>query len=196
MLCFAVMPAKRQIAFAAAAVAWLSAGAALADVTVIGNGLSAECSAAARSVAGNGPARAEAVQECTLALQNESLSPHEIAATYVNRGVLRLASRDFGNARTDFDAALRVEPNLPEALTNRGAAMIGQGSYAPGIAEIDRGLALNPMEPEKAYFNRAIAEERLGDVKSAYYDYRRALDLKPDWPLAKTELARFRVTPQ
>ena len=190
------MSARRQIAFAAAAVAWLLAGAALADVTVIGNGLAAECSAAARSVAGNGPARTEAVQECTLALQNESLTPHEVAATYVNRGVLRLASRDFGKARTDFDAALRMEPNLAEAITNRGAAMIGQGSFAPGIAEIDRGLALNPMEPEKAYFNRAIAEERLGDLKSAYYDYRKALDLKPDWSLPKTELARFSVTPR
>jgi len=110
--------------------------------------------------------------------------------------VLRLVSRSFVDARTDFDAALRMEPNLAEALTNRGAALIGEGSYAPGIAEIDRGLALNPMEPEKAYFNRAIAEERLGDLKSAYADYRRALDLKPDWSLPKTELARFRVTPQ
>ena len=189
------MLAARQIAFAAAAVAWLSAGAARADVTVIGNGLAAECSQAARSAAGNGPARAEGVQECTLALQNEALSPHEVAATYVNRGVLRLASHDFTSAKSDFDAALRMEPNLAEAMTNRGAALIGQGSYAPGIAEIDRGLGLHPAEPEKAYFNRAIAEERLGDLKSAYYDYRKALDLKPDWALAKTELDRFRVTP-
>ena len=190
------MSASRQIALAAAAAMWFSAAAALADVTVIGNGLAANCSQAARSVAGNGPARAEAMQECTLAIENESLSPHELAATYVNRGVLRLASRAFMEAQADFDAALRIEPNLAEALTNRGAALIGQGDFAPGIAEIDRGLALSPMEPEKAYFNRAIAEERLGDVRSAYYDYRKALDLKPDWALPKTELARFRVTPQ
>ena len=73
--------------------------------------------------------------------------------------------------------------------------MIGQGHDADGIAEIDRGLALNPMEPEKAYFNRAIAEERLGDLKSAYADYRKAQTLKPDWPLPANELARFKVTP-
>ena len=184
----------RQIAFAAFALG-LSAAPALADVTIIGNGLAAACSAAARSVAGNGPARSEAVRECTLALENEVLTPHETAATYVNRGVLRLAARDFGAARNDFDSALRIEPQLAEALTNRGAAMIGQGHDADGIAEIDRGLALNPMEPEKAYFNRAIAEERLGDLKSAYADYRKAQTLKPDWPLPANELARFKVTP-
>ena len=183
-----------RLIFAIAAAAGLWASAALADVTIIGNGLAADCSASARSVAGNGPSRAEAVQQCTLALQNEALTPHETAATYVNRGVLRLASRDFASARADFDAALRVEPNLAEALTNRGAALIGQGQAAQAISEINRGLQLGAMEPEKAYFNRAIAEERLGDLKSAYYDYRKALDLKPDWPLPKTELARFHVT--
>lgn len=183
-----------RLIFAIAAAASLWASAALADVTIIGNGLAADCSAAARSVAGNGPSRAEAVQQCTLALQNEALTPHETAATYVNRGVLHLASRDFASARADFDSALRVEPNLAEALTNRGAALIGQGQAAQAISEINRGLQLGAMEPEKAYFNRAIAEERLGDLKSAYYDYRKALDLKPDWPLPKTELARFHVT--
>ena len=80
----------RRIAFAALAFG-LSAAPALADVTVIGNGLAAGCSAAARS---------------------------------------------------DFDAALRIEPTLAEALTNRGAALIGQGHDAQGIAEIDKGLAL------------------------------------------------------
>jgi tetratricopeptide (TPR) repeat protein len=184
----------RRIAFAALAFG-LSAAPALADVTVIGNGLAAGCSAAARSVAGNGPARREALDQCTLALDNEVLSPHERAATYVNRGVLHLADRDFAAARSDFDAALRIEPTLAEALTNRGAALIGQGHDAQGIAEIDKGLALSPMEPEKAYFNRAIAEERLGDLKSAYADYRKAQALKPDWPLPATELARFRVSP-
>lgn len=189
------MSTRLQIAVVLAA-AGLSASAARADVTIIGNGLAAACSAAARSVANNGPARGEGLQQCTLALENEVLSSHETAATYVNRGVLRLADRAFGAAKTDFDAALRVEHNLPEALTNRGAALIGQGRDADGIAEIDKGLALGPMEPEKAYFNRAVAEERLGDLKSAYNDYRRALELKPDWSLPQTELARFRVTQQ
>lgn len=173
--------------------AGLQAGQARAEVTVIGNGLAAECSSAAKSMSMNVHVRAEALQICTLALDNEPLSLHEAAATFVNRGVLYLGARDYAHAIQDFDQALRMEPALPEAHANRGAALIGEGQDAAGVVELNRGLALNTTEPEKAYFNRAVAEERLGDVRAAYFDYRRALELKPDWTLPKDELTRFHV---
>ena len=188
------MSTSRWIVPALAAALSAIGAAASADVTIIGNGLAAECSSAARSAAGNRPAQADAMRECTLALQNEALDRHETAATYVNRGVLFMAGRKFEDSRRDFDSALRIEPGLPEAFVNRGAALIGEGRDAEGVSEIDHGLALNPSEPEKAYYNRALAEEGLGDVKGAYYDYRKAAELKPDWALPKTELARFRVS--
>jgi len=46
---------------------------------------------------------------------------------------------------------------------------------------------------EKAYFNRALAREAAGDVKGAYLDYVKALQLKPEWAPAVKELARFEV---
>jgi tetratricopeptide (TPR) repeat protein len=170
-----------------------AAGAAGADVTIIGNGLAAECSTAARGVANNAPARTDAEHECTLAIEGEPLSPHEAAATYVNRGVLYLTDRAIADARRDFEQALKIEPNLPEAMVDRGAALIAGGHDRDGVDEITRGLLRNPIQPEEAYYNRAVAEERLGDVRSAYFDFRKAGDLKPDWPLPKTELARFTV---
>ncbi len=168
-----------------------AAGSAGAEVTIIGNGLAATCSTSATSVANNMPARSEAEQECTLVLEGEALSPHEAAATYVNRGVLTDGA--VAQARQDFEAALTIEPRLPEALVDRGGALIAGGHDKEGMDEITRGLALNPTQPEKAYYNRAVAEERLGDLRSAYDHYRKASDLKPDWPLPRTELARFKV---
>lgn len=188
------MTIGRWIVSAGSAGLVLGSAPAWADVTVIGNGLAAACSTAARGAAAKAPARADAERECTLALDGEALTPHEAAATYVNRGVLRLTDGDTQAARGDFDQALRIEPRLAEAIVDRGAALIAGGHDAEGAAEITRGLALNPTEPEKAYYNRAVAEERLGDVKSAYFDYRKAADLRPGWPLPKTELARFRVS--
>lgn len=173
-----------------------ASGGAGAVVTIIGNGLAAACSMAARHAADNWPSRSEGERECTLALENETLSGHETAATYVNRGVLHLSDGSVEPARQDFERALRIEPALPEALVDRGAALIAGGRDADGAAEITRGLALNPTEPEKAYYNRGVAEERLGDLKSAYFDYLKASDLKPAWPLPKTELVRFKVTPK
>jgi tetratricopeptide (TPR) repeat protein len=187
------MPVSIRVAAAAAVFAAMASGPARADVSVIGNGLAAECSGDAKAMSRNGQVRAEALQICTLALDDEPLSPHETAATFVNRGVLFLGGRNFDAALRDFDQALHIEPNLAEAHVNRGAALLGKGQDAAAVAEIDRGLELNTTEPEKAYFNRAVAKERQGEVKAAYLDYHKALELKPDWDLPKTELARFRV---
>ncbi len=172
------------------------ASPALADVTVIGNGLAAACSAEAKMAARNQASRGEAIDQCTLAIENEDLSTHELAATFVNRGVLRLATGDFQKATQDFDRALHVEPGLAEAHVNRGAALIGEGHDAEGVAEIDRGLALDTTEAEKAYFNRALAKERMNDIKGAYLDYQKALALKPGWDMPRIELARFHVVAQ
>ena len=188
------MSTRSRITAGAFAGLLLAAGAAKADVTIIGNGLAADCSIAAKIVATNRSARSEGVRQCTLALEGESLSPHEFAATYVNRGVLYLSDDAVADARHDFDQALRIEPRLPEAMVDRGAALIAGGDDKGGVAEISRGLALGPVEPEKAYYNRAMAEERLGDLHSAYFDYLKASELKPDWPLPKTELMRFKVS--
>jgi len=62
------------------------------------------------------------------------------------------------------------------------------------LADITKGLALGVKQPEKAYFDRALAYEGLDDEKSAYFDYQQAVTLKPDWPLPQRELLRFTVT--
>ena len=187
---------RRVIAAVAAGVGLISAawaGVSRADTTVIGGGLAEECSRSAKAVSIDEPPGHDAIHVCTLALEEEVLGLHDLASTYVNRGVLYLAMARYDEALRDFDAALAVEPRLGEAMVNRGGALIGMGRDAQGIAEIDRGLALHPGEPEKAYFNRALAEERLNDLKGAYFDYKRALELRPGWRQAEAELARFTV---
>ena len=171
----------------------LLTGPARADVTVIGGGFAQTCSEQAKAAARTRTPFSEAVQECTLALQNEVLSAHDLAATYVNRGVLYLTLTDWTHAQRDFEAAASVEPQLAEAWVNRGAALIAQGRDSDGISDINKGIGLNTTEPEKAYFNRALAKERLNDIKGAYLDYQKAVQLKPNWTMAQTELARFHV---
>jgi tetratricopeptide (TPR) repeat protein len=170
-----------------------AAGSASASTTVIGNGFAASCSQSAKAVSLNRPPATEAIHVCDLAIDTEVLTTHDLAASYVNRGVLYLSMADYVAARRDFDKAVATEPGLGEAYVNRGAALIGMGREREGITEINKGIELGAAELEKAYFNRALAEERLDDLKSAYADYQKALELKPDWAMAKAELARFRV---
>ena len=149
-------------------VSLLWAGQALANTTVIGGGFAEDCSRSAKAVSVNQPAAHEAVHLCTLALETEVLDPHDLASTYVNRGVLHLAMGEYADALKDFDAAIVIQPQLGEAFVNRGAALIGQGAVEIGL------LRLGGLERQAAV--------DLGDA-----------ELKPGWVMAQSELARFTV---
>ncbi len=185
----AVLTAAAAIS-AALVISPLFAGQARAAVSVLGGGLANECSLAAR----DGQANSQTLSICTEALETEALAPRERAGTFVNRGVIKLRMRSFESARQDFDQAIREDAQMGDAYVNRGAAMIGLKRYGEGVADIDRGIALGAEEPEKAWYNRGLAHEKLDDMKSAYFDYRKALDLKPGWDLPQKELQRFTVT--
>lgn len=177
-------------AASAAALAMVAmAGGAHASVTVIGGGLAEACSKAALS--GKADIRLEAT--CTEALDKETLTTRDRAGTLVNRGVLRMRRLNWAGATSDFDAAVRVRPDMGEAYVNRGAVLIGEHHYAESLTDLNKGLQLGVEEPAKVYFNRALAYEGMDDEKSAYFDYQKALELSPDWAAPKAELARFHV---
>jgi len=163
--------------------------AAAQSVTVLGGGMARQCSNAALD--GESDRKFEAL--CTLAVETEILSQRDRAGTYVNRGIMKLRRSEFGPARADFDQAIELKPDLGEAYVNRGAALVGARRYVEGLADLNRALELGVEEPEKAHYNRALAHEGLDDMKAAYFDYQRAVELSPEWDAPKRELARFTV---
>jgi len=177
---------------AAALVALVFAAPAHAAATMIGEGPARACYAAA--VAGDGAL--QGLRECDVALGSDSLTANDRAATMINRGVIRLQRREARLALADFDAAVAWRPLLAEGHVNRGAALILLGENDAAIAAITHGLSLQPRDPHEAYFNRALAHERKGDVRAAYADFQRAAELAPTWTLAQAELARFEVRPR
>ena len=82
-----------------------------------------------------------------------------MAGTYVNRGVLHMAVDEYAAARSATSRKASLDPSLGEACVNLGGVEIAQRQFADGIADIDKGLALGAAEPEKAYYNRALADE-------------------------------------
>ena len=165
----------------------LASTSAQASVTVLGGGLARDCSVAA--LKGESGVRYESL--CTQALDTEMLSPRDRAGTYVNRGVFKLRRAEYAKASGDFNRAVELKPDLGAAYVNRGAAAVGAKRYADGLADLNKAIELGVDEPEKAYYNRALAFEGLDDLKSAYFDYQKALELSPAWEAPKRELARF-----
>ncbi len=167
----------------------VSAPAAHGAATVLGSRLGYDCALAALA----GYSDQTSIDTCTLALESAGLSGRDRAGTYVNRGVIQLRRKAYRQAHADFDIALALEPQLGEAFVNRGAAYLAQHRFTEGLAALNHGLALGAEEPEKAFYNRAIAHEALGDLKAAYLDYQEALRLKPGWSEPERNLARFAV---
>jgi len=159
---------------------------------------------AAESVFGPGPAQRcfEAADQglpagenlifCNVALSTV-LMPHDRAATFVNRGVLKLNLLEYNSAAADFKAGLEINDQMGEGYIDLGATDVGRQNYADAVAHITRGLALGTTQPEVAYFDRAMANEGLGQVKDAYDDYRKALSIAPGFIPASNALKRFKV---
>lgn len=174
------------VAMAASVIAASPAGA----VTMyVGGGPSRACYDAARDQRGD----SRALQTCNDSLNHEMLSASGRAATLVNRGIVYLHRGEVDNAMADFETAIALDPDMAEGYTNRGLVLLRQEDYQGAVQAITRGLELNPVEPEKAYYNRAVANEELRNVRAAYQDYRRAAELAPTWDVARAELTRFQV---
>ena len=172
----------------------LLAQPASAAFTVFGNGLAQLCSQTAKNLEHGIAPPLHAIEDCTTAIEYENLPSRDLAGTHINRGILYMNRMLYAEAKRDFDSALAIAPTIGEAYVDRGAALVGLKSFTAAIADIDRGLALNPDEPEKAYFNRGLANEGLDNIPAAYRDYARAAELKPGWAPPLNELSRFTVT--
>ena len=166
--------------------------AAAAQVFVIGGGLGGDCyhQTQMKYASFN-----QADRVCTRAIREEVMTRDNRAATYVNRGVLRMRHGKYDSAIADYAKAVKIKPNLGAAYLNEGAARIYQKDFASAIAPLDRAIELESTDIFAAYYNRAIARENTGDVPGAYDDFRKALELKPGWDLAESQLSRFAVQP-
>jgi|HubBroStandDraft_1064217.scaffolds.fasta_scaffold00269_11 tetratricopeptide (TPR) repeat protein len=163
------------------------------SVSVLGNHPATICSEQAAGAIRTGTAPTGGIDACDDAIKHAALTAGELAATYVNRGVLDLTAGNYAAAIADNDSALRIRGDLAEAFANRGAALAAEKRPAQAIGDFDRALAANPAHPAQIHFNRALAREDLGDLKGAYLDYLKAAELDPSWNLPKQELARFTV---
>lgn len=166
--------------------------AAYGAVRVVGTTDAQACYEAARAERASEPA----IQLCTAALESNLLSKRDMAATNVNRGILRMYDRQYDLAFADYEAAIALKPDMGEAYVNKAIAMlrIDQRQAEAATRELTRGLELGTSEPEVAHYMRAVAYEILGDAKKAYLDYKQAAALRPAWQDPQVALRRFTVT--
>ncbi|MCA8900152.1 MAG: tetratricopeptide repeat protein [Hyphomonas sp.] len=179
----------RSLLFAAGLA--LCAPAAVAQVSVIGGGLARDCYNAALF---QNVSEMEGEKICSRALEAEVMKLENRAATFTNRGVLRMRAGKYDSALNDYSTAKKMRPELGAIWLNEGAAYIFRKDFGSALVSLDKAIELDSHDLYAAYYNRAIARENTGDLQGAYYDFQKALELKPDFERAEWQLSRFTVT--
>lgn len=175
---------------AACIAACAAATPASASILVLGNSSARLCYEAADS---SGVPQARDLRTCDEALLHETMTSYDLLATHVNRGILRLRLGQIDNAIGDFDRAIAMDSNQPEAYLNKGAALLRRENAAEAMSLFTMALDRNTTRPAIAHYGRAIANETLGNISAAYRDYTAASQMAPNWSEPRVELTRFRV---
>ncbi|HUO03063.1 MAG TPA: tetratricopeptide repeat protein [Rhizomicrobium sp.] len=180
----------RNAAVLLGAVLLLIPARAHALVQVVGSGLAHDCYLMAKM--GNDPRGG--IATCDEALAEEALNPQQRAGTYVNRAVMKVALGRVDDAMRDYDEGLRIKPDLGDGYVDRGAALITLKRYDEAMADINKGIGLGLSFEHLGYYDRAVAEFYMGRIRESYFDYKKTLEIAPDFAPAQAQLKNFTVT--
>jgi len=158
---------------------------AAAAETVLGSPRAETCFQYARGDEASLPA----IDLCTAAIQNDPLPPRDLAATYVNRGILLSRRGRHEDALADFGRALEMERALIHALINRGNVLVRMKRYEEALADYDRAVFYSEGRDPLVFFNRSLAYEKLGRGAEAREDLVRAVQLDPESTIFRDALA-------
>jgi tetratricopeptide (TPR) repeat protein len=182
---------RRSVLFLGAALlAAVVAPAQAQTIVSMGKGLAHDCFAYAK--AGVDPY--DGVQICNQAIDNEPLTVKDRAATFDNRGVMLDMLGRLEKASADFQQSMALDPKLGDPYVNLGSVLIKQKRYDEALENINKGIELGMSFPHIGYYDRAVAYQLLGRFKEAYYDYKKTLELEPNFTQASERLKDFVVT--
>jgi tetratricopeptide (TPR) repeat protein/S1-C subfamily serine protease len=96
------------------------------------------------------------------------------------QGVDKAIAGKLQEAITDFDQAIRLNPNFAVAYYSRGSTRRELGDKKGAITDFDQAIRLNPNDAG-FYSNRGVVRNDLGDKKGAIADYTQAIRLDPNF---------------
>jgi tetratricopeptide (TPR) repeat protein len=100
----------------------------------------------------------------------------DLVEEYNHRGVAKFELGDKQGAISDYNRAIKLDPEDTFAYYNRGVAKFESGDKQGAILDFDRVIALDPQDAE-AYSNRGTVKLALGDRQGAIADLTRGAQL-------------------
>jgi len=120
----------------------------------------------------------EAAIEFEKALQLEPENPNilfQLGRTY-NR------LKEFDDAINNFEKALKINPQLKGINYELGIAYFNIGEFEKALGELDIAIKEEPQRGE-AYYYKALAYFRMDNWKEALPNFKKALEMVPDYSL-------------
>jgi len=112
-----------------------------------------------------------------------SASPPNDAAAYYERGNAHLEKKEYKHAISDYDEAIKINPDYAEAYIKRGLAYAGKKNNNIAIADYTEAIRINSHDllTSVAYFCRGNVYLDKNDYNSAITDYTEAIRINPDY---------------
>jgi Flp pilus assembly protein TadD len=109
-----------------------------------------------------------------------------------NLAAIAFENRDYRKAAAMYQALVQQEPEDAALRASFAGTLGALGRYEEALAQLDRSLALDPLNPE-GHHNRGAALERLGRRDEAIAAYREAVRYRGDYEPSLAALARLGV---
>ncbi len=98
----------------------------------------------------------------------------------LQRGYAKFNNNDYESAISDFERALRLNPDSAYVYGYRGLAKVELGRSREAIVDFDQALRTDPSLAN-VYLGRGMAKENLGYFQEANADYAQAVQLEPEF---------------
>jgi tetratricopeptide (TPR) repeat protein len=120
---------------------------------------------------------------CSTVIASDTESPINLALAFNHRGLAYFALGQADLSMSDYDRAVKLNPNNPAAFNNLGTASDAVRGYDAALESYDHAIKLNPSNA--LYFvNRGNTHRHKHDYIRAIADYTHALELQPDYVAA------------
>ena len=107
------------------------------------------------------------------------------AEGFIELGNKRFESGEYKEAIADFEEALKLNPNLPEALSGKNTAegwlLFNEQKYKEAIADFDKAAEIKPDAPYP-FEGKGDVLKALQQYPEALIAYEKATQVKPDYP--------------
>lgn len=111
-------------------------------------------------------------------------SNREFAEAYYRRALLAISQGNLPDARPDLEAAIRKRDNFPEAHYWLGRTYLTDDKFSLAEKQFDAAIGQTNNNYPEALFYKAVAEERMGNLATAYTTYKSALERGANTPWA------------